>query len=97
MRINIWNKQDLDLVKELLKEVISTITQTIDILDENYGTERTVSDLGGYLTVVDRFGLEELKQTYLSFIYPILVKFALTCDTVHHYLFYKLYKLVQVI
>ena len=41
MRINIWNKQDLDLVKELLKEVISTITQTIDILDENYGTERT--------------------------------------------------------
>ena len=42
MRINIWNKQDLDLVKELLKEVISTITQTIDILDENYGTERTV-------------------------------------------------------
>ena len=42
MRINIWNKQDLDLVRELPKEVISTITQTIDILDENYGTERTV-------------------------------------------------------
>ena len=41
MRINIWNKQDLDLVRELPKEVISTITQTIDILDENYGTERT--------------------------------------------------------
>ena len=41
MLINIWNKQDLDLVMELPKEVISTITQTIDILDENYGTERT--------------------------------------------------------
>ena len=41
MRINIWNKQDLDLVRELPKEVIYTITQTIDILDENYGTERT--------------------------------------------------------
>ena len=41
MRINIWNKQDLDLVRELPNEVISTITQTIDILDENYGTERT--------------------------------------------------------
>ena len=41
MRINIWNKQDLDLVRELPKEVISTITPTLDILDENYGTERT--------------------------------------------------------
>ena len=36
--------------------------------------------------------IAELKQTYLSFIYPILVKFALTCDTVLHYLFYNFYK-----
>ena len=41
MIISIWKKQDLSLVNELPKEVISTITQTIDILDENYGTERT--------------------------------------------------------
>lgn len=70
MRINIWKKQDLDLVKELPKEVISIIAQTIEILDENYGTERIAEDLGGYLTVVDRFGLEELKQHQLKGIVP---------------------------
>lgn len=34
MRINIWKKQDLDLVKELPTEVLSTIEDTIEILDE---------------------------------------------------------------
>lgn len=62
MRIDIWKKQDLDSVKGLPKEVISIIEQTIEILDENYGRERTSEDLGGYLAVVDRFGLEDLKQ-----------------------------------
>ena len=36
MRINIWKKQDLDLVKELPTEVLSTIEDTIEILDEPY-------------------------------------------------------------
>ena len=33
MIINIWKKQDLSLVKELPREVISTIEDTIQILD----------------------------------------------------------------
>ena len=41
MIISIWKKQDLDLAKELPTEVLSTIQDTIEILDENYGTERT--------------------------------------------------------
>ena len=53
MIINIWKKQDLDLVKELPTEVISVIETTIEILDEDYGTERTTEDLGGYVAVVD--------------------------------------------
>ena len=38
MIINIWKKQDLELVKELPTEVLATIEDTIEILDENYGT-----------------------------------------------------------
>ena len=70
MIINIWKKQDLELVKELPLEVISAIEAIIEILDENYGTERTVEDLGGYLAVVDKAGIEELKQHQLKGIRP---------------------------
>ena len=70
MIINIWKKQDLDLVKELPTEVLSAIETTIEILDENYGTERTAEDLGGYVTVVDKAGIEELKQHQLKGIIP---------------------------
>ncbi len=66
----IWKKQDLDLVKELPIEVLSTIETTIEILDENYGIERTAEDLGGYVAVVDRAGIKELKQHQLKGIIP---------------------------
>ena len=70
MIINIWKKQDLDLVKELPTEVLSTIEDTIEILDENYGAERTEEDLGGYVAVVDKAGIKELKQHQLKGIIP---------------------------
>ena len=70
MIINIWKKQDLGLVKELPLGVISTIEDTIQLLDENYGTERTVEDLGGYVAIVDKAGIEELKQHQLKSIIP---------------------------
>ena len=70
MIINIWKKQDLELVKELPIEVLSTIEYTIEILDENYGTERTAEDLGGYVAIVDKAGIEELKQHQLKGIVP---------------------------
>ncbi|HFL2484174.1 TPA: hypothetical protein ACG3H9_002221 [Clostridioides difficile] len=70
MIINIWKKQDLDLVKEIPKEVLSTIEDTIEIIDENYGTKRTAKDLGGYVAVVDKAGIEELKQHQLKGIIP---------------------------
>ena len=70
MIINIWKKQDLDLVKEIPKEVLSTIEDTIEIIDENYGTKRTAKDLGGYVAVVDKAGIKELKQHQLKGIIP---------------------------
>ncbi|WP_270942439.1 hypothetical protein [Romboutsia lituseburensis] len=70
MIINIWKKKDLELVKELPIEVLSAIETTIEILDENYGIERTAEDLGGYVAVVDKAGIEELKQNQLKGIIP---------------------------
>ena len=70
MIINIWKKQDLELVKELPTEVLATIEDTIEILDENYGTERTAEDLGGYIAVVDKVGIKDLKQHQLKGILP---------------------------
>lgn len=66
MIINIWKKQDLHLVKELPIGVQSVIETTIDILDENYGIERTAEELGGYVAVVDKAGIEALKQHQLK-------------------------------
>ncbi|MCR1465389.1 hypothetical protein NQ905_12930 [Clostridioides difficile] len=70
MMINIWKKQDLDLVKEIPKEVLSTIEDTIEILDGNYGKERTSEDLGGYVAILDQAGIEELKQHHLKGLLP---------------------------
>ncbi|AXU29705.1 TPA: hypothetical protein ACKONR_000632 [Clostridioides difficile] len=70
MIINIWKKQDLGLVKEIPLGVISTIEDTIQVLDENYGTERTAEDLGGYIVVGDKDGIEELRQHQLKGIVP---------------------------
>lgn len=70
MIINIWKKQDLGLVKELPLGVKAIIEDIIEILDENYGTERTAKDLGGYIVVVDKAGIEELRQHQLKGIVP---------------------------
>ncbi len=70
MIINICKKQDLGLVKEIPKEVMSKIEDIIEILDENYGIERTSEDLGGYIAIVDKAGIEELKQHHLKGIIP---------------------------
>lgn len=70
MIINIWKNQDLELVKELPKEVLFAIETNIEILDENYGTERTAENLGGYVVVVDKAGIEELKQHQLRGMIP---------------------------
>lgn len=70
MIINIWGKQDLDSVKQLPQEVLFAISTTIELLDENYGIERTSENLGGYIAVVDKAGIEELKKNQLKEIIP---------------------------
>ncbi len=70
MVINIYKVEDMIGVKEIPQEVKAVIKESIKILDENYGTERTTEDLGGYVAVVDKAGIEELKQHQLKGIIP---------------------------
>lgn len=69
MIISIW-KNKTCVIKELPTEVLSAIETTIEMLDEDYGTERTTEDLGGYVAVVDKAGIKQLKQKQLNGIIP---------------------------
>ena len=66
MIIKIWKEQDLELVRELPKEVKKVIKENVQILVEEYGEERTEEQLGGFIVLVDEEGLIELKENLLK-------------------------------
>jgi hypothetical protein len=66
MIINIFREEHLPLVQELPREVKEVIKENIKILEENYGTERTVEDLGGYIAVVGEDDIETFKKKILK-------------------------------
>ena len=66
MRINIWKKQDLELVKELSKQVKEVIKVNVQILVEEYGEDREEKQLGGFIVIADEEGLRELKEGLLK-------------------------------
>lgn len=67
MILSLWNeKRDMSMVQGLQEEVKEVIVTNLQILEENYGSERTVEDLGGYVAVVDEEGLIELKEKLLK-------------------------------
>ena len=66
MIIKIWKEQDLELVRELPKEVKRIIKENIQILVEEYGEERSEKDLGGFVALVNEEGLIELKENILK-------------------------------
>lgn len=66
MIIKIWKEQDLELVSKLPREVKEIIKENVKVLVEEYGEERTEKDLGGYIALVDKDGLKELKEKVLK-------------------------------
>ena len=66
MIINIWKEQDLDLVQQLPQQVKEVIGENLKILEESYGKERTVEDLGGYIAVVDEDDIITFKEEILK-------------------------------
>lgn len=68
----IYLKKQLKQLKEYPIEVIKSISETIEILDENYGVNRNIdNDLGGYVLIVENIVvIEMLKQDKLKGLIP---------------------------
>ncbi|MGM8251139.1 hypothetical protein ACSXCO_00370 [Clostridium perfringens] len=68
----IYLKKQLRELSNYPIEVIQSISETIDILDENYGESRNVDkDLGGYVLVVENIeDVKELRNGMLKDILP---------------------------
>ncbi|WP_283696730.1 hypothetical protein [Clostridium perfringens] len=68
----VYDESQLVELKDYSIEVIKSISETIDILDENYGENRNVDkDLGGYILVVENIeDVKELKNGMLKEILP---------------------------
>ncbi|EJT6480980.1 hypothetical protein N2W44_002610 [Clostridium perfringens] len=68
----IYLKKQLRELSNYPVEVIKSISETIDILNENYGENRDVDkDLGGYVLVVESVkDVKELKNGILKDILP---------------------------
>ena len=68
----IYLSEQLDELKKYSAEVINTISKSVDILDENYGSARDVnSDLGGYILIAENMlDIEMLKQDKLQGLIP---------------------------
>ena len=68
----VYKESQLLEVNNIPVEVIESIKVTIDILNENYGTNRDIeSDLGGYVLIAENIvDIEFLKQDKLQGLIP---------------------------
>lgn len=65
--INLWKKEDLNLLSEYPKEVVENVNNVINILDENYGYNRKLTDDGGYVCIIEDIKeVENLKSNILN-------------------------------
>ena len=65
----IYLKKQLEELSDYPVEVIKSISEIIEILNENYGENRNVDkDLGGYVLIVE--SIEDVKDGMLKYILP---------------------------
>ena len=65
--INLFKKEDLKLLLKYPNEVVENIENAIDILDENYGYNRKLTDDGGYICIIEDIKeIEYLKVNILK-------------------------------
>lgn len=72
--INLWKKDDLNLLSEYPKEVIENVDNIITILDESYGDNRKSTDDGGYICIVET--LEEVIKIKDEILKGLLYEFS---------------------
>lgn len=64
----VTSMNDINVITKYSVEVIENITNTVGLLDENYGVERNIeTDLGGYLLIAENIvDIEVLKNGKLD-------------------------------
>ncbi|EGT0000578.1 hypothetical protein I9Y31_002891 [Clostridium perfringens] len=71
---NIYLEKQLNELIDYPVEVIKSISETIDILNENYGENRDVDkDLGGYVLIVE--SIEDVKELKNGMLKDILSEY----------------------
>lgn len=68
----IYSKEQLEELRDYPIEVINSISENVEILDDNYGENRNVdNDLGGYVLIAENIvDIEILKQDKLKGLVP---------------------------
>ena len=65
--INLYKKEELSLLSEYPKEVVDSVDNVINILDESYGYNRKQTDDGGYVCIIEDIKeVENLKSNILN-------------------------------
>ena len=72
--INLWKKEDLNLLSEYPKEVVESVYNIIDILDENYGYNRKLTDNGGYVCIIE--DIKEVEYLKLNILKGLVEEFS---------------------
>ena len=71
--INLWKKDDLNLLSQYPREVIENVDNVITILDESYGDNRKSTDDGGYVCVIE--DIEEVEYLKVNVLKELVEEF----------------------
>ena len=72
--VKLWKKEDLKLLLEYPKEVVENVDDVINILDENYGSNRKLTDDGGYVCIIE--DIEEVRYLKLNILKGLVEEFS---------------------
>ena len=72
--INLWKKEDLNLLSEYPKEVVENVDNVITVLNESYGDNRKSTDDGGYVCVIEN--IEEVEYLKVKVLKGLVEEFS---------------------
>ena len=72
--VNLWKKEDLNLLSEYPKEIVDNVDNIIDILDESYNNNREITDDGGYICILEN--IEEVNYFKENILKGIVEEFS---------------------
>ena len=72
--INLWKKEELNLLSEYPKEVVRNVNNVITVLNEYYGYNRKSTDDGGYVCVIE--DIEEVEYLKVNVLKGLVEEFS---------------------